>query len=78
VTRGPHAAVVRRNGTDTFVAQLYGSQNSLENATFSPDGERILTAGEEGAVRLYRCEICGSLRDLVALGEKRLLAPAAG
>ena len=32
---------------------------------FDPSGERIVTASNDGAVRVYRCEICGSLDDLL-------------
>ena len=32
----------------------------LTSASFSPDGRFVLASGKDGAVRLYRCEICGN------------------
>lgn len=44
----------------------------LTSASFSPDGRFVLASGEDGAVRLYRCEICGNLQALLALARTRL------
>ena len=40
-------------------------------APFSPDGSHVL-AGDGGTVHVYRCDVCGSLDDLVALAERRV------
>ena len=72
VTAGPGAAGLWRTGADANVALLFGSKYPLNSAVFSRDGRFILTAGVDGTVRMYRCEICGTLPDLVALAEKRL------
>ena len=37
----------------------------VADAGFDPSGQRIVTASNDGAVRVYRCEICGSLDDLL-------------
>ena len=44
----------------------------LRSASFSPDGRFVLASGDDGAVRLYRCEICGDLPALQALARARL------
>ena len=44
----------------------------LTSASFSPDGRFVLASGEDGAVRLYRCEICGELPALLELARARL------
>jgi WD40 repeat protein len=41
-----------------------------QDADFSPDGRRILVAGDR--VRLHRCEVCGDLDELLALAERRV------
>ncbi len=72
VTAGPTAAGLWVTATGRRESNLYGSLRPLTSATFSPDGTRILAAGVDGKVRMYRCEICGTLTQLVALAEKRL------
>ncbi|HEX6130853.1 MAG TPA: WD40 repeat domain-containing protein, partial [Actinomycetota bacterium] len=44
----------------------------VRSAAFAPDGRRIVTAGDDGTVRVYRCEVCGGTDDLVALARRRL------
>jgi WD40 repeat protein len=44
----------------------------LTSASFSPDGRFVVASGEDGAVRLYRCEICGHRPALLALAKARL------
>lgn len=44
----------------------------LTSASFSPDGRFVLASGKDGAVRLYRCKICGDLPTLLELATARL------
>jgi WD40 repeat protein len=44
----------------------------LTTASFSPDGRFVVASGEDGAVRLYRCEVCGDLPALLELARARL------
>ena len=43
---------------------------------FSPDGKLVLTAGEDGMLRLYRCDLCAGIDGLAALAKRRLAALA--
>jgi WD40 repeat protein len=44
----------------------------LTSALFSPDGRLVVASGQDGAVRLYRCEVCGNLPALLGLARTRL------
>ena len=44
----------------------------LTSASFSPDGRFVLASRMDGAVRLYRSEICGDLPALLELAKARL------
>jgi WD40 repeat protein len=44
----------------------------LTSASFSPDGRLVLASGQDGAVRLYRCQVCGDLPALLRLARARL------
>ncbi len=49
-----------------------GTRQLLTSASFSPDGTQILTSSLDHTVRLYDCEVCLPLEDLVAVAERRL------
>jgi WD40 repeat protein len=53
---------------------LRGHTRPLYSAAFSADGERIATTSFDGTVRIYRCEVCGSLRELRARAREQLAA----
>jgi WD40 repeat protein len=46
----------------------------LTSALFEPDSQRIVTAGSDGTLRTYRCNICRHLPALLELAEGRLAA----
>lgn len=52
-------AILRALGRRSFVAQ------------FSPDGRRVLATVLDDAVWIMPCEVCGSLRDVLALARAR-------
>ena len=74
VTAGPTAAGVGPASTRRLLLRLKsGSTRPLLAAAFAgADHRLILTAGRDGQIRYYRCEICGGLDDLLALAGRRL------
>jgi WD40 repeat protein len=55
-----------------LLGYLTGHVGYVTSAAFAPDGEQIVTAGQDGTVRTYRCDVCGALDELVALARRRL------
>jgi hypothetical protein len=51
---------------------LTGPRAPLTAVWFSSDGAEVLTAGKDGIVRGYACQVCGANRDLLALAASRL------
>jgi WD40 repeat protein len=80
VTAGPFTAGLWRTSTGRLFSItglnndpfLRGHTLPLTSATFSPDGHRILTSSLDGTVRIFTCDVCGSLVDLLALADARL------
>jgi WD40 repeat protein len=58
----------------TNIARLKGHEGVVTAATFDPSGRIIVTGGEDGTVRSYRCELCGPADELTTLAEARLAA----
>jgi WD40 repeat protein len=55
-----------------LVVYLGRTAAPLTGASFSPSGDWILTGSEDGTARLYQCQTCEPLPDLVKLAEHRL------
>jgi len=54
------------------LAVLRGHTGPVGSARFSPDGALVLTAGADGTARVYKCDVCGSLDDLIVLVRTRV------
>jgi WD40 repeat protein len=40
---------------------------------FSPDGASILSAGADQTIRIWRCEVCAPIDDVLQLAQSRVL-----
>jgi WD40 repeat protein len=49
-----------------------GHETDLESAAFSRDARFIATASEDRTARIYRCELCVSVDDMLALAHRRM------
>lgn len=75
VTAGTISAALWQTGADRPYLYVRGGATELKALTavsFSPDGKLVLSASEDGTVGLYRCEVCGNLKQLIAIAERRL------
>jgi WD40 repeat protein len=76
-TTGATAVVLWRRDADQpfFYLRRAGTVTKgklLTSSSFSPDGRFVLASGKDGAVRLYRCKLCGDLPALLDLARARL------
>ena len=74
VTAGPTTAGLWHADSGAFVTYLRGHTARLVGAGFTANGSGIATASVDGTVRAYRCDLCGSLEQLVGLADDRLAA----
>jgi len=44
----------------------------VTHAAFSPDGRSVVTASWDHTARIFRCEVCGSIVELLELAKKRI------
>jgi WD40 repeat protein len=72
VTAGPISAGVWSVATGRQLLLLHGPTLPLRVALFTRDGRTIVTAGDDGTIRTYDCVVCGTLSQLVHVGEQRL------
>ena len=72
VTAGPVIAGLWEVETGSLLFYLRGNLALLTGATFDPTGDWIMTTNGSGGVRLYQCQVCGPLDDLVPLAEEHL------
>jgi WD40 repeat protein len=73
VTAGPSTAGVGSASTARRPFFLHGPSKPLIGAAFAGrNGQTIVTASKDGTIRVYRCEICGGIDDLLLLAKRRL------
>jgi WD40 repeat protein len=49
-----------------------GHRKRVRSVAFGPDSRRLASTGDDGTVRSYRCELCGTTEELVGLARRRL------
>jgi WD40 repeat protein len=74
VTAGHGTAGLWEVRSARLLVRLRGHIGMLHAAVFAPRGYTLYTAGEDGSLRKYTCEVCGPIRDLRALAARRLQA----
>ena len=74
VTAGPLSAGLWNASNGTFVRYLRGAPGPLAIAGFQGDSRTIVTVSRDGTVSRYRCEVCGTIPELLDLAEARLRA----
>jgi WD40 repeat protein len=72
VSAGPSAAGLWIAATGKRMYFLRGHAANLSTAVFTRNSRRVVTAGADGTVRTYFCEVCGNLAELRALARRRL------
>jgi WD40 repeat protein len=68
------AALWQAQREEVFAYLTGHEARPVRTAAFTADGRDVVTAGDDGTVRIYRCELCGDIDDLVALARARLAA----
>lgn len=58
------AECLRGEGIQVVLTGVYG-------VAFSPDGQRIASAGLDGRVRMQECEVRGPIEEVLALAKER-------
>jgi WD40 repeat protein len=73
VTAGPSTAGVGSVSTRRRLFLLHGPLKPLVGAAFAGrNGQTIVTASKDGTIRVYRCDICGGIDELLLLAKRRL------
>jgi WD40 repeat protein len=55
------------------LVQLFGHTGGVITVDFSPDGSSILSGGEDRSLRIWRCEVCAPIDELLQLARSRVL-----
>jgi WD40 repeat protein len=72
LTAGPTSIGLWQTSSGRLLFYLRGHTAQVENALFGTDGKRILSASADGTVRVYDCEVCGTVYELAHLARVRL------
>jgi WD40 repeat protein len=60
-------------GSQRPLVQLFGHQGRVGPVDFSPDGSSIVSGGEDRTLRIWRCEVCAPVDDVLRLARARVL-----
>jgi WD40 repeat protein len=74
VTAGPLSAGLWNASNGSFVRYLRGAPGPLAVVGFQGDSRTIVTVSRDGTVSRYRCEVCGTIPELLELVGTRLRA----
>jgi WD40 repeat protein/class 3 adenylate cyclase len=55
------------------LVQLFGHKGGVITVDFSPDGSSILSGGEDRSIRIWRCEVCAPIDEVLQLARSRAL-----
>jgi WD40 repeat protein len=55
------------------LVELFGHRAGVYTVEFSPDGSSILSAGADETIRIWRCEVCAPIDQLLDLARERAL-----
>jgi WD40 repeat protein len=74
LTAGPGTAGLGLVAAPTAHTFLHGHSKPLAGAVFAGrDGRLVVTAGRDGTIRAYRCDVlCGGVEELIRIAEQRL------
>src|SRR6266511_4338925 len=78
VTGGPTAAGIWQRGTGDLLYFVRGHGSAILAVTFAADNRQMFTAGIDGTMRTYRCDLCGRLPALQKLARSDLALAARG
>jgi WD40 repeat protein len=78
VTAGPSAPGIWQTRTGDLLYFIRGQGSAVRAVTFARDNRLMLTAGGNGTIRAYRCDLCGELPTLQKLARNRLAVAARG
>jgi WD40 repeat protein len=72
VTAGPSTAQLWQPGVNQplFALGIGGPSKPLTSASFDPTSRIVLATSADGTVRTYRCDLCGNLKQLLALAHR--------
>ena len=56
------------------LVQLFGHQGGVGPVDFSPDGSSIVSGGVDRTVRIWRCEVCAPIDEVLPLARSRCCA----
>jgi WD40 repeat protein len=55
------------------LVQLFGHQGEVVPVDFSPDGSSVVSGGADRTVRIWRCEVCAPIDEVLQLARSRAL-----
>ena len=65
------AARIWDAATGGLLRPFRGSLRALTSASFGPGNTTVLTSSRDGSARLYTCDVCGSLNQLLEIARAR-------